>query len=67
MSVPNRPKYFYLFKEANDIVIHEMTDADAAELWKQGKYWEDMPQKTAEQATALRLELLTQLGAHRVQ
>ena len=67
MNVSTRRKLFYLFKEDNDIVIHEMTDVDTAEFWKRGKYWEDMPQTTRSEADALREHLLTEFRSNRVQ
>ena len=52
--------YFYLFQEAGDIKIEQMTDAAAAELWQKGRRWIDVGMRTREEAEIKRTAYLKQ-------
>jgi len=57
MNSSERPTLFYLFRIGDDIEIKAMTDVEADSLWKQGKRWLDIPQKTRSDAEKLRVLL----------
>jgi exonuclease VII small subunit len=52
------PTFFYLFPNRHDIDIQKLTTVEALEMWKRGRHWLDMPQKTLSEAEQLKVQLL---------
>jgi hypothetical protein len=52
--------FFYLFSQGKGpgIDIIELPPVEALEMWKRGRHWLDMPQKTLSDAEKLRVQLL---------
>jgi len=55
MTTSERPKFFYLFREGDDIKIRHMTDADAVKLLDEGHQFLDKAQNTLVEAEETRL------------
>ncbi len=50
--------HFYLFRNGTNIVIRELTEAEAAKLWDRNMRWLDIPRNTLADAEQLRLLLM---------
>jgi hypothetical protein len=50
--------FFYLFSEGKGIEILKLTTVEALEMWKRGRHWLDIPQKTLSEAEQLKMQLL---------